>query len=102
MSLVEFLAATAALEAQMFVRMSVTLATTVLDFWRTSKGLLKDFQRTPKDLQNLLVYKSQPPGHRDLFKDSSNNDDKNILKMEFKKNLHHQEFYFVAYKILEY
>ena len=46
-----FLAATAALEVQKLVCVSVcvsvTLATTVLkEFWRTSKGLLTDFQRT--------------------------------------------------------
>ena len=32
------------------VRMSVTLATAVQDFQRTSKGLPKDFQRTSKGL----------------------------------------------------
>ena len=74
-----FLAAIAALEVQMSVCLSVTLATTALDFQRTFKDIqrsLKDFQRTlkglPKDfglygLQNLLVYKSQPPGLQDLF-----------------------------------
>ena len=41
------------------VCLSFTLATTVLDFWRTFEGLY--------GLQNLLVYKSQPPGLRDLF-----------------------------------
>ena len=54
--------ATAALEVQMYVSvcLGVTLATTVVDFW--SEGLLKDY-----GLQNLLVYKSQPPGFRDLL-----------------------------------
>ena len=82
-----FLAATAALEVQMLVRVCVcvcvTLVTTVLklealkfldcrtsegllkDFWRISEGLSKDFQRT---------YKSQPPGLRDLLEtDVTNN-----------------------------
>ena len=55
-----FLAATAALEVQMSVCLSVTLATAVQDFCRTSerllkdsKGLLKDFQRT----LDFIVYK---------------------------------------------
>ena len=63
-----FLAATAALEVQMlvyvFVCVSITLVTTVLDFQRTFRGLPKDFQRTfkglPKDFQRTLdfmVYK---------------------------------------------
>ena len=88
MRISKFLAATAALEVQMLVCvsvcLSVTLATTVLklktvfssegllkDFWRTSGGLLKDFWRTLDfrlyGLQNLIVYKSQPPGLPDLF-----------------------------------
>ena len=60
-------------EVQMLVCVSVTLATTVLDLWRTSEGLLKASEGLPKDfglygLQNLLVYKSQPPGLQELFK----------------------------------
>ena len=35
------------------------------DFWRTTEGLLKDFWLY--GLQNLLVYKSQPPGLQDLL-----------------------------------
>ena len=35
------------------------------DFWRISKGLPNDFGLY--GLQNLLVYKLQPPGLRDLF-----------------------------------
>ena len=52
------------------VYMYVTLATAVLqlttadlDFWRTSEGLPKDFQRT----LDFMVYKSQPPCLRDLL-----------------------------------
>ena len=60
----EFFAATAALEVQMLVCLcvclSVTLATTVLDFLRTSEGLPKDFGLY--GLQNLLIFKSQPLG----------------------------------------
>ena len=69
-----FLAATAALEVQMLVCLSVCLC--VRHTCYNCTGLLKDFQRTskglPKDfglygLQNLVVYKSQPPGLRDLL-----------------------------------
>ena len=47
------------------VHPSVTLAKTVLDFLRTSEGLPKDFGLY--GLKNLLVYKSQPLGLRDLL-----------------------------------
>ena len=79
-----FLAATAALEVQMLVCLCVCVSHLLQLYW-TSEGLLKDFRETskgslkdlwrtskglPKDfrlysLQNL--YKSQPPGLRDLF-----------------------------------
>ena len=53
-----FLAATAALEVQMLVCVCVcvcvTLATTVLNFCRTSAGLLQDFSRFFEGLQGLL------------------------------------------------
>ena len=62
-----FLAATAALEVQMFVRMYVCHThynCTAAEFCRTSAGLLKDFCRTPegilKEFQRTLdfmVYK---------------------------------------------
>ena len=59
-----FFFVTAALEVQMLVCMCVNVATTVLDFWRTSERTL-DFRLY--GLQNSLVYKSQPPDIWDLF-----------------------------------
>ena len=69
----------------MSVCVSVTLATAVLHFWRTSSGFLKDFCRTSEELlkdfwrtsKGLLkdfrlnslqnLHKSQPPGLQDLL-----------------------------------
>ena len=67
-----FLPATAALEVQMLVSVSVTLATTVLDLQRTCKGLLKDLQRTSEGLWTLWSTKFTSlqvaaPGLQDLF-----------------------------------
>ena len=69
----EFFAVTAALEVQMLICLSVTLATTVLklktlkflDFRLWTLRLLRNFRLY--GLPNLLVYKSHPPGLRDLL-----------------------------------
>ena len=55
-----FLASTAALDVQMLVCVCITLATTLMDFWRTSKRLPKDSEGLSKDYWrslDFMVYK---------------------------------------------